>query len=465
MGVTLEELCHQVFTDQHHLLSHGDEPFTSILHGGFSSEGEPLVTAPSTPGPGLAVLPAAHAPVLEFMIPKLLRLQANSVLVVGVSELPPSTLALAETNNLAVAVIPAGTFSEVIEESLKYLSLDESALPLDWPTAADRSEPQLLINSMAEIMRATVEATFPDGTTYASARPEQTVDSVTMHEEGFVFTAHFRYGVSRNVRSRCTALFKMALLASIPLVQQQSRASLQHQRHKYELLEAFARTDSPEAVELLALQAAEVGWRVNGWHICIAGQSASAQRARRLFSLVRTPELLASDLVIHAEGFIIILTYPGAEKPNLPAESLFTSGVGISQPRYGAQGLGAAADAAKRHAHFATEAGLSVSVQQHSVSDPLLSRLFDHPETYQLCRRRLAPLLTEGKKELLRTLTVLLDNESNIAASARALHIHRNTVMQRVEAIEKALSVSLDQRTDKMMLRCAILGLSFDPNQ
>lgn len=465
MGITLEELCNQQFADRHRILTTGGRPFSTILHGGFSSSGEPTVSAPSSAEESLAILPAEHARVLEFMIPKLLRLQANAILIVGTAEVPSSTLALAATNRMSIGLISDGSFAEIIEQSVRYLSLIEATLLDGWPSAEDRAEPQRLVDSAADILHANLEMTFPDGSFYTATRVEQPIAHTSFTDEGFVLTATFEHDLSRELQARCEAVFAVAVLAAIPLGQQRSFESLESQRHKYELLEAFARTDSSAALELLSLQASELGWKVSGWHIVVAGQLNSLERTRKLFATLRSLEVIASDLVTHGDSFLIILTYPSTIKPQLDLSTVVRGELGVSQPMYGPQGLGAAADAAQRHALFAREAGLAVSVQQHSISDPLLSRLFDHPETYELCKRRLAPLLSEGKEELLRTLSVLLDNESNVAASARILHIHRNTVMQRIQSIERALSVSLEKRTDKMMLRCAILGLSFDPNQ
>ncbi|HEX8917697.1 MAG TPA: helix-turn-helix domain-containing protein [Chloroflexota bacterium] len=73
-------------------------------------------------------------------------------------------------------------------------------------------------------------------------------------------------------------------------------------------------------------------------------------------------------------------------------------------------------------------------------------------------RARLGPLMDDraGRKDLLRTLEVYLDSGSSVAAAARILSVHRNTVLYRLSTLQQLLGTSLDDGRDVFALSLAL---------
>jgi purine catabolism regulator len=80
-----------------------------------------------------------------------------------------------------------------------------------------------------------------------------------------------------------------------------------------------------------------------------------------------------------------------------------------------------------------------------------LFRLLPHEEAERYYREALKELLGTGEQEhgeMLRTLKAYYENHCNLIETAKALHVHRNTVVYRVEKAEKLLGRKLkDART------------------
>lgn len=69
----------------------------------------------------------------------------------------------------------------------------------------------------------------------------------------------------------------------------------------------------------------------------------------------------------------------------------------------------------------------------------------------------------EYNQELRRTLEMFLNCQSDIGATAKRLHIHRNTVKYRMERVEHMLETPLDAPDNSLNLRLAILLSKYDP--
>lgn len=76
------------------------------------------------------------------------------------------------------------------------------------------------------------------------------------------------------------------------------------------------------------------------------------------------------------------------------------------------------------------------------------------------CVETLRPLAQDGNRNagnLLETLKVYLENESELRATATSLHIHYNTLRYRLERIEQLLQINLNDSGTRQALRLALL--------
>ena len=62
-------------------------------------------------------------------------------------------------------------------------------------------------------------------------------------------------------------------------------------------------------------------------------------------------------------------------------------------------------------------------------------------------------------KEIMRFLT-FFENNLNISETARQLYVHRNTLVYRLERIEKAIGLDIRKFDDAMTFRIAIMVLA-----
>lgn len=120
---------------------------------------------------------------------------------------------------------------------------------------------------------------------------------------------------------------------------------------------------------------------------------------------------------------------------------------------------------AAREAMFAREAA-SYSSSRRAVassSDLGMYRLFAHVGDARALRDSvadtLAPLFAADERadsDLVRTLSVYLENECRLAETARVLHLHVNTLRYRIERISTLLSVDLRDADSRFFIRLAL---------
>jgi len=96
----------------------------------------------------------------------------------------------------------------------------------------------------------------------------------------------------------------------------------------------------------------------------------------------------------------------------------------------------------------------------------LLSGLQDGWQAGQL-RQTLAPLRSRDRSGvLLRTLSAWFRHHSHPTATARALHIHRNTLDYRLQKIAELTGLKLDETDDRLLLYVALqLTMATDFNK
>ncbi len=89
----------------------------------------------------------------------------------------------------------------------------------------------------------------------------------------------------------------------------------------------------------------------------------------------------------------------------------------------------------------------------------LLILLRDKPELWEFYRATLSALADYDRQqhaELLKTLQAFFDNLGNLARTAEALHVHRNTLLYRLERIGEISGMKLDDADDRLALWLAL---------
>jgi DNA-binding PucR family transcriptional regulator len=83
----------------------------------------------------------------------------------------------------------------------------------------------------------------------------------------------------------------------------------------------------------------------------------------------------------------------------------------------------------------------------HSSRDPYLEKiaaLVRHDQSYK-------------RSELLKTLDIFLEHDGSIKDTSESLHVHRNTIIQRLKRIEELCAVDLSQYSTRFVLQSAIM--------
>lgn len=125
---------------------------------------------------------------------------------------------------------------------------------------------------------------------------------------------------------------------------------------------------------------------------------------------------------------------------------------GVSRKHRGLEG----ARAASREALVALRQGVTAITRYETIElEVMLARM---PGWEPFVRARLGSLLDEGSgsEELRRTLGAYLEAGRNAREAARALHVHRNTLLYRMKRIEETLSVDLDDPDEVFALDLAL---------
>ena len=85
--------------------------------------------------------------------------------------------------------------------------------------------------------------------------------------------------------------------------------------------------------------------------------------------------------------------------------------------------------------------------------------LRESPELWDFYRTTLAALTDYDRKqhaELLKTLEAFFANLGNLARAAEALHVHRNTLLYRLERITEISGLNLDDSEERLALWLAL---------
>lgn len=262
-----------------------------------------------------------------------------------------------------------------------------------------------------------------------------------------------------------------------------NRAALSYERGqpRARALLADIRAQGARPGELLVEQAAAVGWQLFGWH--------AAVQIRADNSLADLPESTIAYFLaeaLHRQGVRMRPVIVGRlaefwETWSSPPEEaelaelatrieralreveLSLIGVrlkaGIGTPREAPEGIGSSgAEARSALAAAESEQG---SALVRRADQMLAHRLIEHwiPEsaTREAVLESIEPVrAAEGGELLILTLRTYLDLESNAAATAKALRLHRNTVLQRLQRIRELMPITLDDPSSRLTVRLAL---------
>jgi purine catabolism regulator len=87
----------------------------------------------------------------------------------------------------------------------------------------------------------------------------------------------------------------------------------------------------------------------------------------------------------------------------------------------------------------------------------LLMQLEHSPELVSFQEETIGPLLAgDGDRELIHTLEVYFTNHGNLAKTAEALYIHRNTLIYRMGRIEAITNLDLDNPENRLAIQLAL---------
>jgi hypothetical protein len=226
--------------------------------------------------------------------------------------------------------------------------------------------------------------------------------------------------------------------------------------------------------------ATAAGWRLGGWHVaayilpCQGSTGGNSPVILELISNCLAAQGITAE-PIRRQGGWSLWTTTHDTPPAGPAEALaaalrrallaaerqypglrLCAGVGPGHP--GTVGLDRSIREAQQAALLASARNIAGMVEQIGTSGAkrLLANYFLPHQQYELAERMLHPLTaTDPSRQLLDTLMCYLDNESSATATATALGVHRNTVLQRVERIRSLLTVNLGDPDERLALQLA----------
>ncbi|MFD5224232.1 helix-turn-helix domain-containing protein [Microbacterium sp. NPDC058342] len=205
-------------------------------------------------------------------------------------------------------------------------------------------------------------------------------------------------------------------------------------------------------------RAAARGYPVDGSWTAVAVRCAPDSRAR-LLSRLR----LRADWLVAADGDGVAVLTPGPSEQAAGAVREAAGAESVLVVTTSGDDLGEAADAlpgAWEAARLAHGLGITAGMLDAATLAPY-ALLFDGDGTRlaQFIDRMLQPLVrwdAAKSTTLFETLVALFDAQWSMAAAARTLHVHVNTLKQRVGRIRKLLGTALDSGEARFRLEMAV---------
>lgn len=251
------------------------------------------------------------------------------------------------------------------------------------------------------------------------------------------------------------------------------RWELEQDRHQQTLLLAELIAEHGHLKPFTRRRAAEMGWRLDGWHIGLhfATPDEPTEGSRDLVVTALRDADVASAVVRRGPGWVGWLTTDNPPAPDalhrllnrlrtcvhaLGADRPLRIGVGSA--REGPSGLVASLEEAGEVAN-----GMDARVGGVASTDALgihrlVGELLGSSTARVFAESALAPLA--GETALLDTLATYLDSGNSVTTTASCLGVHRNTVNARLSRIHKTLSVDLSDPDVRLAFQLACRTLN-----
>ncbi|MBL1101487.1 PucR family transcriptional regulator [Streptomyces coffeae] len=287
--------------------------------------------------------------------------------------------------------------------------------------------------------------------------------------------------VSRNAAWRAPAVSDALDLAALSLQRWVFARRLvveRDARHRAALLGELLQLTTEPQVETRR-RAADLGWRLDGWHIGVRigvppdvevlGRTADVAAALRGEDL----EAVVVEYGDGWSGWVTLDAEPTADQVRQLSQAIrhaharlrqrIDAHVGVGRPEAGPPGIArtvAEADDAARLAVGRPETGRFLQVDSLGMAQLLLG--WGRTETFIPAAHTMLTPLRNQPGDLIRTLGTYLDSESSLNETAAVLGVHRNTVASRVDRIKNLLGVDLQDRDERLALHLACRAVLMD---
>ncbi|SDG99461.1 DNA-binding transcriptional regulator, PucR family [Sinosporangium album] len=380
-----------------------------------------------------------------------------------------------------VMVNPARDVGELVERLARVIAFPVALIGLDGHSVAG---PALApADELAQVLSSfSGRAGFRDAVMETGARESVVVAAgfpLATGRPRLWLGARVPYGLDAHSGYVLTSL----RIASLALSAHLAQASLTYERENREagiLLDELLRKGDGVALADIE-RAAALGWQLVGWHVAVQVRASSSLADLPPATLTRSlAHALAANSVPAqpvdtGQAFVFWTTTTAAPGPERLAS--LVDGVraalgevergyprirlraGIGEPHEGPRGIALSLGDA-RHALAFAEARQGRAVVQRS--DAMTANRLVRTWLPDGAARDVVASLTDPIRDadptgqLITTLRTFLDNESNVSKSAAVLHLHRNTVIQRLQRIRSLLTVDLDDPNDRLALRLAL---------
>jgi hypothetical protein len=290
--------------------------------------------------------------------------------------------------------------------------------------------------------------------------PETTADVIL---DGDV-VAHVRVRADDGDLSRLDvrAVEHATVVTAMEVMRARTAAEVE-QRLRGSLVADLLGTDGAD-VDAIVERAARLGWDLSGDQVLIAvrcaepaerllsaaDRFAAGIRPRPLATVYRGDVVMIADSTVDAAntarrlvGSLSAATAVAVTTPAVPTAELPV----VFRTVRGALGL-------------AAESGTGAVIDLHDVAVDHLLLQIDDPERLRVfARTALGPALDYDRahaSELLRTARMLIDRDLDRRAAAEALHLHPNTVAQRMRRLEGLTGLRLSRPRDLLQLTSAL---------
>jgi hypothetical protein len=289
--------------------------------------------------------------------------------------------------------------------------------------------------------------------------------------------------VPSGLDSRASHVFTAMRITSMALSTSLAFSSLDHERDNRQIAALLDQIlEGPDELAVSDIEnATVVGWQLFGWHTAVQVSAARsfadlpyASLAQSLTHALRAHGIDARP-VRRGQTFVLWLT---RAVPPTPAEDAELAdrvrlalddvkaafpGVrlraGVGEPREGVRGIAQSLEGARLALAFAeSEHGSSVVQRSASMTaNRLLHSWLPSGSAREAIVDIIQPLRSiDADGQLLATLRTYLDVESNASETASRLHVHRNTVLQRLTRVRELLPLDLDEPADRLAVQVAL---------